>query len=159
MIEVLDYYRVMTNDDVDAGTIAGLLLQVTEKARLGFERVAEESDLTPAQIRALLTLEEPSPMRGLAGNLGCDASNVTGIADRLEARGLIRRETGSDRRMKLLALTPQGRVVRDLVRSRLSECSPATIGLSDDERRTLKVLLLKMAGPAEGPPPEVPSGG
>ncbi len=142
----------MTNDDFDAQTIAGLLWRVTEQARLSFDMVAEESDLTPAQTRALLSLEGPSPMRGLAGNLGCDASNVTGIADRLEARGLIRRETGSDRRIKLLALTPQGRMVRDLVRSRLSESSPATTSLSDDERRTLKELLLKMAAMTEGRP-------
>lgn len=131
--------------DDDARDIAGLLFRVTEQARMGFDKVAEESDLTPAQIRALLSLGEPSPMSSLAGNLGCDASNVTGIADRLEGRGLISRETGSDRRIKLLALTPEGRKVRERVQKRLSETSPATVGLSADERITLKALLLKMA--------------
>lgn len=40
----------------------------------------------------LSLLGRPLPMRALAELLGCDASNVTGIVDRLEARGLVRRE-------------------------------------------------------------------
>ena len=106
--------------------------------------------MTAAQVRALLSMGEPTPMSSLAGHMGCDASNVTGIADRLEARGLIRRETGTDRRIKLLALTPEGEKLRDRLRDRLSETSPAG-NLSASERRTLKDLLTKMAQPAEQP--------
>ena len=48
-------------------------------------------------------------MSSLAGKLFCDDSNVTGIVDRLEARGLIeRRPAEHDRRVKLLGLTPEG---------------------------------------------------
>ena len=55
-------------------------------------------------------------MSSLAGMLFCDASNVTGIVDRLEARGLIeRRPAAQDRRVKLLALTPAGEQVRATV--------------------------------------------
>jgi DNA-binding MarR family transcriptional regulator len=102
----------MAKRNNDAHDIAGLLFWVTEQARMGCDRAAEENDMTGAQVRALLSLDEPSPMSSLAGHMGCDASNVTGIADRLEARGLIRRETGTDRRIKLLALTPDGEKVR-----------------------------------------------
>src|SRR6266700_6430068 len=53
------------------------------------------------------------PMRDLAGRLQCDPSNVTFLADRLEERGLLeRRPDPSDRRVKLLALTPAGLAVR-----------------------------------------------
>ena len=46
-------------------------------------------------------------MSSLAELLVCDASNITGIADRLEARGLVeRRSVGADRRVKTLALHP-----------------------------------------------------
>lgn len=134
----------------DAHDIAGLLFWVTEQARMGCDRAAEENDMTGAQVRALLSLDEPAPMSSLAGQMGCDASNVTGIADRLEARGLIRRETGTDRRIKLLALTPEGEKLRDQLRRRLSETSPAG-SLSDAERRTLKELLVKMAELKEQP--------
>ncbi|HEU4868171.1 MAG TPA: MarR family transcriptional regulator [Actinomycetota bacterium] len=143
----------MAKRNDDAHDIAGLLFWVTEQARMGCDRAAEENDMTGAQVRALLSLDEPSPMSSLAGHMGCDASNVTGIADRLEARGLIRRETGTDRRIKLLALTPEGEKVRDQVRKRLSETSPAG-SLSDAERRTLKELLVKMSESKEQPTPD-----
>ena len=63
-----------------------------------------ELGLTLRQAHALRLLdpEEPMPMSALAERLFCDASNVTGIADRLEARGLVEREawpaTGGSRR-------------------------------------------------------------
>ena len=50
-----------------------------------------EFDLTPAQGHALRSLdpEQPVAMSTLAEALLCDASNVTGIVDKLETRGLI----------------------------------------------------------------------
>jgi DNA-binding MarR family transcriptional regulator len=137
----------MASDAREADDIAGLLFWITEHSRMECDRAAEENDMTAAQVRALLSMGEPTPMSSLAEHMGCDASNVTGIADRLEARGLIRRETGSDRRIKLLALTPEGEKVRDRLRQRLSRTSPAG-NLSVSERRTLKDLLSKMARPA-----------
>ena len=55
--------------------------------------VAAEFDLAPMQMLALKHLEPgvELPMSALAEPLHCDASNVTGIVDRLEARGLIER--------------------------------------------------------------------
>src|SRR4029079_10546887 len=48
--------------------------------------------LTFVQAHALRLLdpEQPIPMSALAEKLFCDASNVTGIADRLESRKLLR---------------------------------------------------------------------
>ena len=43
-----------------------------------------------AHVLRLLEPGEPLPMRTLARKLCCDASNVTGIVDRLEERGLVR---------------------------------------------------------------------
>ena len=50
-------------------------------------------DLSPAQwhVLHLIEPEQPVPMGRLADTLGCDASNVTGLVDRLEARGLVER--------------------------------------------------------------------
>ena len=61
-----------------------------------------------AQAHALRMLdpEQPMPMSALAERLFCDASNVTGLVDRLEARGLVeRRSAEGDRRVKALTLT------------------------------------------------------
>lgn len=68
-------------------------------------------DLTPGESRALDALEpdQPRPMRALAETLCCDASNVTWLVDRLEARGFVeRRPSPTDRRVKAVTLTPSG---------------------------------------------------
>ena len=65
--------------------------------------ICAEFDLTPAQGHALRVLDpaRPVPMSMLAEALVCDASNVTGIVDKLESRGLIARQgTDHDRRVK-----------------------------------------------------------
>ena len=67
-------------------------------------------DLTPVQAHALRRLDpdEPLAMSALAEALYCHASNVTGIVDRLESRGLVERTPGAgDRRVKTLVLTPE----------------------------------------------------
>ena len=52
-------------------------------------------------------------MSRLADTLSCDASNVTGLVDRLESRGLVRRQpSAEDRRVKVLQLTPAGSRLR-----------------------------------------------
>src|SRR5436853_5635426 len=72
-------------------------------------------DLSPIQCHVLHLIEpgRPLPMRRLADTLSCDASNVTGLVDRLESRGLVRRQPShQDRRVKVLQLTPTGSRLR-----------------------------------------------
>src|ERR687884_1681662 len=72
---------------------------MVQRARVGAQ--LGELGLTFAQAHALRLLEpdRPLPMSALADRLFCDASNVTGIADRLEGRGLVERRAGAgDRR-------------------------------------------------------------
>src|SRR5690554_2633123 len=74
-----------------------------------------ELDLTPVQAHALRILDPARPlaMSELADALYCHASNVTGIVDRLESRGLVERRSGAgDRRVRTLVLTPEGADVR-----------------------------------------------
>lgn len=127
--------------------IMGLIFGAVDRAIENFQQMAAELDLTAPQARAIMFLGEAAPMRALAGHLSCDASNVTGIADRLESRGLVRRgEAGQDRRVKLLALTAQGVETRAKLEQRLLETSPFMVKLSDAERATLLDLLTRIAG-------------
>src|SRR2546427_3762296 len=74
-----------------------------------------EFDLSPIQCHVLHLIEpgRPLPMSRLADTLSCDASNVTGLVDRLESRGLVeRRPSTEDRRVKVLQLTPIGARLR-----------------------------------------------
>jgi DNA-binding MarR family transcriptional regulator len=79
-----------------------------------------EFDLMPPQQMMLGLLDEPRPMGELAQVMHCDNSNITGIVDRLSERGLVERQAAEgDRRVKLIALTDEGRALRDeLVRRR-----------------------------------------
>ena len=63
--------------------------------RRRFLIAAAALDLHPAQAGALLQLDSPLPMTELAALLACDNSNVTGLIDRLEARGLVARQPSS----------------------------------------------------------------
>ncbi|MEV0911930.1 MarR family winged helix-turn-helix transcriptional regulator [Streptomyces hokutonensis] len=111
-----------------------------------YEEAAGDHSLTGAQARLLSLLSlEPLPMRKLAQKLKCEPSNVTGIVDRLETRGLVeRRPDPADRRVKLAAATDEGRQVARSLRESLRFAREPLAGLSDDERLALRGLLRRM---------------
>jgi DNA-binding MarR family transcriptional regulator len=102
-------------------------------------------DLTPPQsITLRKLLDGPLPMGSVAEVLSCDASTLTGIADRLEERDLIQRQVDpADRRVKLLALTRAGRDLVDSIDGPFTTEIPGLATLSDAERATLTGLLLR----------------
>jgi len=93
----------------------------------------------------LMQPDKPIPMRRLAEALACDASNVTGLVDRMESRGLVcRRPSSEDRRIKVLELTPAGTRLRATVFERMTK-PPETLGrLSTEEQRALVRLLKRL---------------
>lgn len=108
--------------------------------------VAAEFDLAPMQMLALKNLEPDRelPMSSLAQLLHCDASNVTGIVDRLEGRGLIeRRPSSEDRRVKMIAVTEEGQRVRQEIAERMNEPPPPIAALSGDDQRSLRDVLAR----------------
>ncbi|MFD0686703.1 MarR family winged helix-turn-helix transcriptional regulator [Actinomadura fibrosa] len=107
------------SDDSVVAELTELVMRVARRLQFDFHAAAAELDLPPAQALALSELGESAPMRELAVRLGCDASNVTGIVDGLERRGLVtRRPDPSDRRVKHLVLTEEGERKRETLRSR-----------------------------------------
>jgi len=121
-----------------------LRLFVSQRGRV--PSVAAEFELSPMQAHVLRLLEpgQPLPMRALAGKLCCDPSNVTGIVDRLEERGLLeRRPAPGDRRVKMLALTEEGAAVRARHRARLFDPPEPIRHLSEDDQRALCEILAR----------------
>src|SRR5436190_21515076 len=118
-----------------------LLLQVGfELVSAHFAAAVAEVDLAPAQARALheLDLERPISMRELAERLKSDPSNVTGLIDRLEARGLVeRRPDSNDRRIKGLALTAAGARLRARLFARLYSAPASVVGRPESDHRCL----------------------
>ncbi|HEV7665888.1 MAG TPA: MarR family transcriptional regulator [Chloroflexota bacterium] len=125
-----------------------LLLQVAfERAHAHFAAAVAELDLAPAQARALheLEVDPPISMRELAERLKSDPSNVTGLVDRLEARGLVeRRPDPNDRRIKGLALTTAGATMRKRLFARLYAVPPAVATLSERDQRSLRDVLQRV---------------
>jgi DNA-binding MarR family transcriptional regulator len=104
------------------------ILDIWARMKSTIEQFADEHDLTLQQIFVLYHLsdEDHILMGTLAKNLHCDASNVTGIVDRLQSSDLItRHELPNDRRAKQLAITGKGRALIDDLVPRL----PASIGM------------------------------
>jgi DNA-binding MarR family transcriptional regulator len=126
------------------GLVSGLAAQLDVHIR---ERAADLS-LTAPQAVALRELVAPMTMRELARRMSCEPSNATFIVDRLEKLGLVeRRPHPSDRRAKVLTLTPEGTGTRERLMERLTEKSPVA-RLSAEEQRTLKLLLQRATGEA-----------
>lgn len=84
-------------------------------------------------------------MGRLAETLACHASNVTGLVDRLESRGLVRRQpSDADRRLKVLALTPAGARLRAVLQERMAKPPETLNRLSAAEQRTLVRILRRV---------------
>lgn len=106
----------------------------------------KELDLTESLANTLWRLDPDAPapsMRTLAATLNCDPSTVTFLTDRLEQRGLIRRQpVPTNRRQKVVTLTDRGVEARGRLVQALTAGSPFA-RLSPDDRRHLHTLLAK----------------
>ena len=89
--------------------------------------------------------DRPIPMGRLAETLSCDASNVTGLVDRLESRGLVARQASpADRRVKVLVLTPTGARLRARLHQRLAAPPDPFQRLSESEQQALVRILERL---------------
>jgi DNA-binding MarR family transcriptional regulator len=105
------------------------------------QRILSQEGLTPNDIRALTVLdaEQGRTMRDLAEAWSCDASNATFIVDRLEERALAERRTlPTDRRVKLVVLTPRGAEIRRRVLDRFFEPPPELLELNRADLEALQ---------------------
>lgn len=107
-----------------------------------FLAIARELGLRPAAFGTLRVLDEPRTMSEIATALHCDNSNVTGIVDGLEERGLVLRTTSEqDRRVKPIALTAEGRRVRTRLVRAVEKPPEWLTGMSAADQRALRDLL------------------
>ncbi len=103
--------------------------------------------LNPGVMKALMALEpdRPQPMGVLAQTFSCDASNVTWLVDRLEERGLVERQTHpTDRRVKIVALTPAGEKTKAQLHEAMYAPPPELLALTREDLETLHEVLSKL---------------
>ncbi len=103
-----------------------------------FRSASADCGLSPIQAKTLLHMDmkRPSTMSEVAQTAACEPSNLTGIIDKLEARGLVRRRsTTDDRRIKMVSLTREGALLRDRLVERFSEPAAWMLALSARDQR------------------------
>jgi DNA-binding MarR family transcriptional regulator len=137
------------NPQEEARRLSQMLIHVADKAKQDFASSAAECGLPVHLARAVLMLDHPAPMRDLAERLACDRSYITNLADSMEARGLVTRVPGKDRRVKLLQLTASGKALRQQLSADVGRRALVLRRLSDAERRTLEPLLERLLGDDE----------
>jgi len=137
----------VTRADPDACRSWALLTRLFFTRRGQLPTLAAEFDLSPVQCHVLHLIEpnQPVAMGRLAETRACDASNVTGLVDRLESRGLVaRRAAAHDRRVKVLVLTPTGARLRAQMHARMEQPPDSLRRLSAVERRRLVQILERL---------------
>jgi len=126
---------------VDALTQLSFLVQ----GALG--QIATEHDLSVIQARLLGVLRDRSPgMNELARYLELDKSSVTGLIDRAERRGLVRRKvSSSDRRAIEVSITAVGRKIVQRAEAAFAERIGSLVGvLSATDRAVLADLASRI---------------
>lgn len=113
-----------------------------------------ELELTPRELSLLLVATPaPRPQLGLAHVVGLDKSTMVGTVDALESRGLVRRETApDDRRVRLVAVTAEGRALAERGARISAEVQAALLGDDADLPERLAALVRETAAQG-GPPP------
>lgn len=135
-----------------ARELSQVFFQLVRQRIRWFQRVAAELGLSPIQATALFHMDPatPSTMHAVADRVGCGASNLTGIVDKLEARGLVRRRAAPhDRRSKVVSMTRDGALLRGRLTDRLGEPAEWMLALPVADQRQLRDLLRKAVALSE----------
>jgi len=115
-------------------------------------------DLSKNDFLALLFVyrQESATMSQIAEYLGVPANTVTGVASRLQKRGLVERtHSEHDRRVVTLTVTDAGIEVVSAVIRQLSRYQAAIVAeLTNDELRTLTSVADKVVAVLREPAPE-----
>ncbi len=142
-----------TPNTTPLGPGADALALVDALARASFavmavlNRIGAEHDLSLTQLRVLAILRDRrARMTDLADHLGLDKSTITGLVDRAEKRGLLRRAPNADdgRSVDVL-LDTEGVRLAELGATEVAEAlSPLTDQLTPTETHRLTALLEKV---------------
>ncbi|MEU7800374.1 MarR family transcriptional regulator [Micromonospora arborensis] len=131
------------HDDGQIGVVAALV-RSTFLVNAVYAESAQEYGLTPQQGQLLCVLmARPYGMGELGAVLGLAKSSLTGLVDRSERNGLLRREPDpQDARAVRVALTPRGDgLAEDFYTETCRRIDKLPVGLSAAERATLAGLL------------------
>ena len=142
--------KKIAHDPLDLDTLPGHYIRRLQQIAVAvFLQETEAHGLTPVQYAALNQVERTPGVdqRTLARLIGQDTSTTASVIDRLEARGLMRRQASpDDRRVRLLQLTDEGiallaAVAPDIVSAQERMLSPLTPAERKEFMRMLRAIV------------------
>jgi len=128
-----------------------LFRQLTLDPEADHLRAVDELDLTLSQVRAIHTLacSDPEPLSGgrIAERLGISPAATSRALDGLVNKGiLVRTESAEDRRVRLCAITPDGRAAAErLAALKRAQLERFVAGLEPGQREALSAALDEIA--------------
>ena len=154
------YYLRMTGNRVESEWALPLIHQLARAGHRVAESARATGDLRPRQALALKLLSERGALsqQTLGKLLSLDPSNVVGLLNDLEDRGLTaRRRDPADRRRHIVELSPAGQAELEAADRRITKVDDEVLhALTPEERAELYRLLARAVGdqldPCQGPP-------
>jgi DNA-binding MarR family transcriptional regulator len=126
-----------------------------------YTQICADHDLTSAQATLLCVIrDQPQGMGELAQLLGVAKNGLSGLVDRMERRGLVRRETlEHDRRAVALSTTALGKKIVAALYADVADRMPEIAGaLPADERQQLADSVARITAPLSGASPSEEAG-
>jgi DNA-binding MarR family transcriptional regulator len=133
------------------------LWRTYDRLRAAEDELFGRHDLTPQQYNALRLLRgehpEALPTLALAGRLVSHAPDITRLVDKLEQRGLVRRERPAEnRRVVRVGITPAGLALLAGLDESIRACHAGQLGHLDASALKKLVDLLRAARLPHEPP-------
>lgn len=132
--------------NVTSQQVCDHVLELILRVKIAIQELADARGITRIQASVMHSIATKGEMTmgQLAEVVHCDASNITGLVDRLVGQNLVSRtESKRDRRVKTLRLTTEGwRLTQEI-----TDALPEALGcgrLSEEERQQLVALARKM---------------
>jgi DNA-binding MarR family transcriptional regulator len=132
--------------------VALSLARTSDQVQIQFSRLFCEHELTPSQYNILRILRgegKPLPILEIAERMVVVVPGITGLIDRLEAKGLVVRERSvEDRRIVYVSITDKGRALLTDLDGPIRALNLKLIGhLTRSEQEELIRLLEKIREP------------
>ncbi|MDK3025891.1 MarR family transcriptional regulator [Cupriavidus taiwanensis] len=124
-----------------------LIRRLQQIATTVFLEETAEFDTTPVQYGALAAIRAypGTDQLRVAQAIGFDRNTISGVVERLETKGLISRETGTDRRTKLLYLTAEGEALLEQMYASTERAQERMLtGLTKAERKQFVDMLKRV---------------
>lgn len=139
----------ISESKIDRNNLLFRLGYLTRRWRQLLDQEVQGAGLTDATWRPLLHLHllgEGTRQKDLAASLGIEGPSLVRLLDTLNAKGMLQRaEDPSDRRAKLLSLTPEGLAVVGRIRETVQALELELMGpFNDDEINCVANFILKL---------------